>query len=378
MSNRGQNPLSQTAIIAIISALLYISGFFGGHPSQHDPSEAPAFEIIADEPGVVRSTRVAVHREPNSREVIAHLTKGDALTIVGKAPGWYRVRLANGQIGYVNTFAVILGSPSKYGDLDGKYDVVAYYVTDSVRPSRPSLEENIELISTVVPWMWAVTPTGELRTAFNVRDVSQALQFAGDHEKTTLALVHNTGPVSGGGENFNGDLAHQILSDPNTRQKTIDNLVEKLTEWGLSGVHIDFEWVRPSDRQNLTLFLQELKAAFEPHDLLVTIAVPAKTHDSYTDSWSGAYDYAAIARHVDQMMVMTYDEHWSGGHPGPVASIGWVERVVRFALAAGVPADKLVLGVPGYGYDWPASGNARAVTHRQAIEQASRHGVPIQ
>ena len=43
-----------------------------------------------------------------------------------------------------------------------------------------------------------------------------------------------------------------------------------------------------------------------------------------------------------------------------------------------MPPHKIILGVPAYGYDWPQSGRARAVTYTQAIETASQHGVRIQ
>ncbi len=55
---------------------------------------------------MIRANTVAVHEAPKSREVIAHLVRGDQVAILGEADGWYRVRFANGQIGYVNTFAV--------------------------------------------------------------------------------------------------------------------------------------------------------------------------------------------------------------------------------------------------------------------------------
>ena len=56
-----------------------------------------------------------------------------------------------------------------------------------------------------------------------------------------------------------------------------------------------------------------------------------------------------------------------------VAPIDKVEQVVRFAVSA-IPADKIFLGIPNYGYDWtlPFIGNV------QAVEQAVQVGAPIQ
>ncbi len=371
--------MSKTALITLIAILLYTGGFFGGAKPQPSGARVPSRqETAAETYGVIRANTVAVHEAPKSREVIAHLVRGDRVAILGEADGWYRVRLANGQIGYVNTFAVASSSPSSVRRTAGKFQVIGYYLTDSRLPSLPSLQQNLDVITTVIPWMWQVSPSGLAETDFNSREVAQALQLAGQHGIKSQALIHNVGATQAGAVNFSGSLIHQVLADPATRARTVEAIYRALVNWGLSGVHIDFEMVQPSDRQNLTQFVKELYERLHPAGFEVTIAVPAKTQESYVNSFSGAYDYAALARYVDAMMIMTYDEHWRGGPPGPVASIGWVERVIRYALSAGVPASKIILGVPAYGYDWPQSGRGRAVTYSQAIETASRHGVRVQ
>lgn len=55
---------------------------------------------------------------------------------------------------------------------------------------------------------------------------------------------------------------------------------------------------------------------------------------------------------ADYIILMSYDEHsQSSKTNGPVASIGWMENAVRITLEE-VPANKLLLGVPLYAYDW--------------------------
>lgn len=371
--------MSQTALITLLAILLFTGGFFGGSSSKSDYRDVPPpIASVEGSEGVIRANTVAVHEQPRSREVIAHLVRGDRVTILGEADGWYRVRMANGQIGYVNSFAVASAPTSDPRGRSGKYEVVAYYVTDSRLPSMPSLQENIDVISKVIPWMWQVTPLGLAETDFSPSDVAQALQLAGGHGVRSHALVHNIGVTQSGAVNFSGSMIHRVLADPAVRAQTIEAIYRHLVNWGMNGVHVDFENVQPSDRQNLNQFLKELSERLKPAGLEVSIAVPAKTQENYMNSFSGAYDYATIARYVDAMMIMAYDEHWRGGPPGPVASVGWVERVVRYALSAGVPPEKIVLGVPAYGYDWPPSGRGRAVTYRQAMEQASQHGVRIE
>ncbi|MFN2225696.1 MAG: glycoside hydrolase family 18 protein, partial [Anaerolineae bacterium] len=95
---------------------------------------------------------------------------------------------------------------------------------------------------------------------------------------------------------------------------------------------------------------------------LLTIAAPAGA-ETY-----GNIELAAISRHLDWLNLMAYDFHGSwdkvtgslaplhastadpaGDDPDPGLN---VHAAVRAYLAAGVPADKLVLGVPFYGRGW--------------------------
>jgi spore germination protein YaaH len=54
---------------------------------------------------------------------------------------------------------------------------------------------------------------------------------------------------------------------------------------------------------------------------------------------------------------MTYDYHWRGGSPGPVAPAYWIQSVTEYARSVVDPA-KVLLGIHFYGYDWPPGGAA--------------------
>ncbi|HLN65429.1 MAG TPA: glycosyl hydrolase family 18 protein, partial [Symbiobacteriaceae bacterium] len=65
-----------------------------------------------------------------------------------------------------------------------------------------------------------------------------------------------------------------------------------------------------------------------------------------------------------------------GGEPGPVASLDWTERVIRYATGV-MPAQKIVLGVPFYGYDWaadPKTGSSRAYGEADMLKHLSDVG----
>jgi spore germination protein YaaH len=119
------------------------------------------------------------------------------------------------------------------------------------------------------------------------------------------------------------------------------------------GIDLDYEKFAFSDgretwdttRPNWVAFVDDLATALHGAGKTVTVSAPPSG-----DYW--VYDYEAIGKVVDGIRIMAYD--YSTGEAGPIAPIEWVADVVASAKKL-VPADKLVLGVPVYGYDWPVS-----------------------
>jgi spore germination protein len=165
-----------------------------------------------------------------------------------------------------------------------------------------------------------------------------------------------------------------LIADPVQRSAVISRLARLVEERGYSGIHIDFEAVNARDAPHLTAFMRELAAQLRPRGKLVTQAVVARTSDTPT-TWGGAYDYPALAEVNDYIVVMAYDFHYAGGSPGPVGPYTWVQRVVSY-LTTRVPREKLILGIPLYGYDWNVTAGppARSVRYDQVRELLRRPG----
>ena len=167
---------------------------------------------------------------------------------------------------------------------------------------------------------------------------------------------------------FSQEVAHAILTDPAAQEKAIRGILGKCSMLGVAGVQIDFENIAASDRAAFTAFLKKLKQALSEQDLTLSVAVPAKTWDE-TTGWGGATDYAALGQIADQLYIMAYDEHFRGSEPGPIASLKWTEQVIRYATGK-IPAQKIVLGVPFYGYEWTADPKGDPKTNRAYGVQA--------
>lgn len=93
-------------------------------------------------------------------------------------------------------------------------------------------------------------------------------------------------------------------------------------------------------------------------------------------------DYRALGAAADHVLLMTYEWGYTYGPPMAVAPLDQVRRVVEYALTE-IPAEKINLGIPNYGYDWPLPfeqgvTKARNISNLEAVKIAVDYGVPIQ
>ncbi|RLF20462.1 MAG: hypothetical protein DRZ82_02155 [Thermoprotei archaeon] len=176
-------------------------------------------------------------------------------------------------------------------------------------------------------------------------------------------------------KDFDPAIVHMILSDENLRKNVIESIIRIVLERGYDGINIDFEGIPAEDRELLNKFVLELSFELHKYDRILTIDVPAKTRDVKT-GWAGAFDYAFLGRYCDLVIIMIYDYHWSGSEPGPISPLGWFKDVLRYAKTV-IPKEKIVAGIPFYGYDWIIGGRGKGVTYDGAINIAKKYGATI-
>ena len=156
-----------------------------------------------------------------------------------------------------------------------------------------------------------------------------------------------------------GEMA-AILADPITRAQHVETIRTFAADGDYDGIDIDYEQFAFADgretwaatRPNWVAFITELAAVLHSDGRSLTVSVPP-VYDAGQTSESGfwVYDYGAISDHVDRIRMMTYD--FSVSEPGPIAPLEWVESAIVGAIEATGSPDKLVLGLPAYGRNWP-------------------------
>lgn len=163
-------------------------------------------------------------------------------------------------------------------------------------------------------------------------------------------LIHNQ---------FDASLTTKFLASDQARGKFISTIVNRSAELGVDGINLDFEAMKGSDRAAYTKFVTEFAAAAHAKGLVFSIDLP---RGSIRWNHQTAFDHEAIAKVVDYVVIMTYDQHYSGStEPGSVAGLDWTEEGIKEFLSYGIPRDKLIMGVPFYIRQWKLDANGKLV-----------------
>lgn len=161
---------------------------------------------------------------------------------------------------------------------------------------------------------------------------------------------------------FNKDLTTAFLADAKAQDRFVSALVGRAAELDLHGLNLDFENVSGSDRAAFTTFVRKLADALHARGMKLSVDLP---RGSARWNHLTAFDHAALKDIVDWIIIMAYDQHWSGGPAaGPVGAPAWVEEGIREFLSYGIPRHKLILGVPFYTREWTLDDSGNPTENR--------------
>lgn len=235
-----------------------------------------------------------------------------------------------------------------------------FWVPDGDSSPYWTLADHVDCFTALAPAWLSYDASGKFTNKTDLR----LIRYARAHGLKVTPLVANSP--------FKAEIARPIFADGDAVRRNVALLLKSIQDCGADGINVDIEGVAPADRPLYNAFIEALCKAFHAHKLLVTLDLPAKTSDAPNGGWAGFADYAFLGKHADQLQLMCYDEHWSGGSAGPIASLPWVESVLKYAVSV-IPKSKIVMGVPFYGYDWPSTGSASEVTGVRARELLQTH-----
>ncbi len=180
---------------------------------------------------------------------------------------------------------------------------------------------------------------------------------------------------------FNSQTAHIILNNNELQQQLIPQIIAVMKDSGYEALNVDFEYILPQDREAYNYFLEKLADELHKHQFLLSTAIAPKLSTDQQGTLYEAHDYAAHGKIVDFVIIMTYEWGWSGGPPRAVAPINEVAKVLNYALGE-IPANKIMMGMPLYGYDWTlpyVQGGkwAQAISPQEAVKRAAEYHAEI-
>lgn len=178
----------------------------------------------------------------------------------------------------------------------------------------------------------------------------------------TSAAPGNSGPAASppasiAPSSLGASPSASASTGPPPWHRTVDELVELASDLGVDGINVDVELLDPVDRPAYGRFLAALRVALraalpEARLTVATEAGPRGVGNAGT----------AAAAGVDRVFLMGYDYHWSGSQPGASAPIDRLDGTytLRWSIdayvAAGVPREQVLLGLPLYGMQWRTDG----------------------
>lgn len=209
----------------------------------------------------------------------------------------------------------------------------------------------------------------------SINDLS-LIEKAWNSNVKPFMVITNIGESGG----FNSDLVSEVLYNIEIQDILIENVVRILNEKQYAGLDIDFEYIYPSDREAYNSFLEKVSNRIKPLGYILTTAIAPKISATQQGTLYEAHDYPVHGRIADHVIIMTYEWGYTYGPPQAVAPIDQVERVLRYAVSA-IPSQKILMGMPNYGYDWvlPYQSGTRAtsLSNLQAMNLAINTGSTI-
>ena len=180
---------------------------------------------------------------------------------------------------------------------------------------------------------------------------------------------------------FDRELLSWFLNDEKAQASIIHQVAETVLEKGYRGVDVDFEYAAKEDSEAFAGFVGKMRQAIHHLGYPVSVTLAPKTYDDQPGALYEGTDYRLLGEAADQALLMTYEWGYSRGQPMAVAPVNLVKRVVEYAVSR-IPREKLLLGIPNYGYDWPlpfVQGEtvARSIGNIEAVRLAAEFGSEI-
>jgi len=251
-------------------------------------------------------------------------------------------------------------------------EVNGYIVPNTPEADTATVSEVGQYLTYITPSSYVVNPDGSIRPLNDEAVISAAKSY---HVAPLLSITNE------GESNFDPALAHEFFINLQLQYILFNNVLHVMQSKGYYGLNINFERLYPEDRYLYNDFLRNAVDFFHQYNYPVSTALVSKTYDMTTGEWWGGHDYKAQGEILDFVIIMTYDWGCVACPPMAVAPVNEIRKVLDYAVTV-IPREKILMGMPFYGFDWTlpfAPGDrANLVSYREALQLAIQYGATIQ
>lgn len=300
--------------------------------------------------------------------IVADVAKGSTVTVIDSGDEWSRVCTEDGMIGYLKK--------KRLGEVTSE--------TISRPFEEPQFTHLLKEETISLGWHQVTSQEANERVASilqatkGINVISPTWFYLNDNEGNIYSLAsrdyvtycHQQGVEVWGLvsnlENPEADSAY-VLTHTSTRDYLTNQIIAAAIEYDLDGINLDFEALSAEAGDSYVQFIRELSIKCDNNDLVLSV-------DNYVpSSYTEFYNRAEQAVFADYVIIMAYDEHYSGSEDiGSVSSIGFVRNGVTDTLKE-VPPEQTIVALPFYSRIWemtPKDGSG------EDVESASEDYVP--
>ena len=286
-------------------------------------------------------------------KILAEISPGDEVICVDTdetiSRGFSKIISEDGIIGYVKTKKLNESSyrttessfvKPEYVHITKDYDICMawHQVTNaSANGGLLNLLNSTKGVNTISP------------TWFSIKDNKGNISSLAD--ETYVQRAHNAGvEVWGLCNDFSKEIdIAVVLSNTASRERLENKLLSMAIEYNLDGLNIDFENIKEEIGEDFIQFVREMAVKCSNNGIVLSI------NDYVPVSYREYYNYEEQGEVADYVVIMAYDEHYSGSEEaGSVSSIGFVNDAVS-KITGMVSEERVIMALPFYTRLWKLS-----------------------
>lgn len=173
---------------------------------------------------------------------------------------------------------------------------------------------------------------------------------------------------------YSYDLTRIVFTDPNVRDRLINNIVLNVDNQKYFGMVFNFGYIAPQDREQFVITVSKTAARLNRKAALVIVSLTPGIYDA-------GIDYSALSRAANFLELKAFRQVLGNEPPGPLSSSEAIFNFLAFNRV--LDTRKVLLGISNYAYDWtiPSPGSflpAQMISNAEAGRRAEETGAAIQ